>query len=96
MDYDKIKDDNSEEDKQSISAFYNVPYDEIRKKVFTVLNSHNVSEQTIEHLLNYIDAWDDLYKENKNVIEYLRANMPNEQPKRHQSWEPTLDLMLDN
>ena len=84
MDYDKIKDDNSEEDKQSISAFYNVPYDEIRKKVFTVLNSHNVSKQTIEHLLNYIDAWDDLYKENKNVIEYLRANMPNEQPKRHQ------------
>ena len=55
MDYDKIKDGNSEEDKQSISAFYNAPYDEIRKKVFTVLNSHNVSEQTIEHLLNYID-----------------------------------------
>lgn len=96
MDYNKIEDRNSEQDKKSISEFYKVPYEDIRKKVFEVLNAHNVSEQTLEHLLNYIDTWDDLYKENKNVIEYLRANMPNEQPKKHQGWEPTLDVMLDS
>lgn len=95
MDYTKIPDNNSEQDKKSFADTYKTSYDEIRKKVFDVLNSHNVSEQTIVELMNYPDTWDFLYKETENIIDYLRKNMPNEQPKKRQGWEVALPAMLD-
>lgn len=95
MDYNKIEDRVPEKRKQYISETYKLPYENIRKKVFDILNSHNVSEQTIEELMNYIDTWYDIYDEKENIIEYLRKNMPNEQPKKRQGWEVALPAMLD-
>ena len=95
MDYDKIKDRVSGQRKRWIAETYKVPYKTIRKKVFDILNSHKVSEQTIEELMNYIDTWYDIYDEKENIIEYLRKNMPKEQPKTRQGWEAALPAMLD-
>ena len=95
MEYINIQDKNSEQEKKSIAEVLKVPYEGIRKKVFDILNSYNVSEETIEDLMNYTDTWIDLYKEKENIIDYLRKNMPNEQPEKQQVWEVSLPAMLD-
>ena len=95
MEYINIQDKNSEQEKKSIAEVLKVPYEDIRKKVFDILNSYNVSEETIEDLMNYTDTWIDLYKEKENIIDYLRKNMPNEQPEKQQVWEVSLPAMLD-
>ena len=95
MEYINIQDKNSEQEKKSIAEVLKVPYEDIRKKVFDILNSYNVSEETIEDLMNYTDTWIDLYKEKENIIDYLRKNMPNTQPEKQQVWEVSLPAMLD-
>lgn len=95
MEYINIQDKNSEQEKKSIAEVLKVPYEDIRKKVFDILNSYNVSEETIEDLMNYTDTWIDLYHEKENIIDYLRKNMPNEQPEKQQVWEVSLPAMLD-
>lgn len=95
MEYINIQDKNSEQEKKSIAEVLKVPYEDIRKKVFDILNSYNVSEETIEDLMNYTDTWIDLYKEKENIIDYMRKNMPNEQPEKQQVWEVSLPAMLD-
>lgn len=95
MDYSKVQDRNSENEKRTLASVLKRPYEELRKKVFDVLNSHNVSEQTIVDLLNYPDTWDFLFSEKENVMEYLRKNKPKEQPKTRQGWEVSLPAMLD-
>lgn len=95
MEYINIKDKNSEQEKKSIAEVLKVPYEDVRKKVFDILNSYNVSKETIEDLMNYTDTWIDLYNEKENIIDYMRKNMPNEQPKEQQVWEVSLPAMLD-
>ena len=95
MEYINIQDKNSEQEKKSIAEVLKVPYEDIRKKVFDILNSYNVSEETIKDLMNYTDTWIDLYKEKENIIDYMRKNMPNEQPEKQQVWEVSLPAMLD-
>lgn len=95
MEYINIQDKNSEQEKKSIAEVLKVPYEDVRKKVFDILNSYNVSEETIEDLMNYTDTWIDLYKEKENIIDYMRKNMPNEQPEKQQVWEVSLPAMLD-
>lgn len=95
MEYINIQDKNSEQEKKSIAEVLKVPYEDIRKKVFDILNSYNVSEETIKDLMNYTDTWIDLYHEKENIIDYLRKNMPNEQPEKQQVWEVSLPAMLD-
>ena len=95
MDYSKVQDRNSENEKRILASVLKRPYEEIRKKVFEVLNSHNVSEQSIDELMNYMNTWIDLYDEKENIIEYLSKNMPKEQPKERQGWEVSLPAMLD-
>lgn len=95
MEYINIQDKNSEQEKKSVAEVLKVPYEDIRKKVFDILNSYNVSEETIKDLMNYTDTWIDLYKEKENIIDYLRKNMPNEQPEKQQVWEVSLPAMLD-
>ena len=95
MDYSRVQDRNDEQQKEIFSDVLKKPYEEIRKKVFEVLNSHNVSEQTIDELMNYMNTWIDLYDEKENIIEYLSKNMPKEQPKTRQGWEVSLPAMLD-
>ena len=95
MEYINIQDKNSEQEKKSIAEVLKVPYEDIRRKVFDILNSYNVSEETIEDLMNYTDTWIDLYKEKENIIDYMRKNMPNEQPEKQQVWEVSLPAMLD-
>lgn len=95
MEYINIQDKNPEQEKKSIAEVLKVPYEDVRKKVFDILNSYNVSEETIEDLMNYTDTWIDLYKEKENIIDYMRKNMPNEQPEKQQVWEVSLPAMLD-
>lgn len=95
MEYINIQDKNSEQEKKSIAEVLKVPYEDVRKKVFDILNSYNVSKETIEDLMNYTDTWIDLYHEKENIIDYLRKNMPNEQPEKQQVWEVSLPAMLD-
>lgn len=95
MEYVKLQDKNPEQEQKAIAKVLKVPYEDVRKKVFDILNSYNVSEETIEDLMNYTDTWIDLYDEKENIIDYLRKNMPNEQPEKRQAWEVSLPAMLD-
>ena len=85
-------------DKDTVKIYeesYGKPIKELQEDVFNVLNSYNVSEECINHIMGYIHTWDSILNRDKYVMNILAKNKPEKQQKKVAGWEIGLDSLLD-